>query len=315
MEEKRLRWPLWLGMVFGAVVLFAAGGVAGIFLDRALSPEIGSQAVRAERVVVGAQPGVLILEILPDSPAAEAGLESGDEILAIDGQNVVTADGLVAAVASHKPDDEITLSVRRSTGPGPEPVRVRLSGSPTDSTQAYLGVRIVDGPTPHLMALPPLRRGAIIRRPDLGSVLQHYDRLKDNLYFLPGCPDAGDRSGDVEAPCGLVVAEVVDGSPAETAGLQVGDLILELDGEPVASQAGFVNDIGSREPGDEVRLTVYRERTGDTLDLRARLGQNPSGPGKAYLGVTVPGFFRSIRPGLFRPYGWGHDWIPFERTR
>ncbi|MDQ2941245.1 MAG: trypsin-like peptidase domain-containing protein [Chloroflexota bacterium] len=52
--------------------------------------------------------------ILPDSPAAKAGLQSGDVIVAVDGQKIDEAHDLSLLILPHKPGDTITLSVLRS---------------------------------------------------------------------------------------------------------------------------------------------------------------------------------------------------------
>ncbi len=53
--------------------------------------------------------------ILPDSPAAKAGLQSGDVILAVDGTKVDEAHDLSLLILPHKPGDTITLSVLRGS--------------------------------------------------------------------------------------------------------------------------------------------------------------------------------------------------------
>ena len=49
-----------------------------------------------------------------------------------------------------------------------------------------------------------------------------------------------------------------DDSPAERAGLQLGDIIVELDGEPVSYTPQLQQDIGFRKPGERVQITVAR---------------------------------------------------------
>lgn len=315
-DEKRQRWPIWVGMAIGAVVLFGAGAAAGIFIDRSLTRQARILPVRAERIAAGSQAGVVIVEVAADSPADAAGLEAGDEILAIDKQEVDTTAELVDAIGSHKPGDEVTLNVIRRGRDQAEQVRVTLGADSQDSDQAYLGVRIAEAKRPIAgEGLPLGRGGVILQGPDLGSILKDYDRLKDHLYFLPECPGTRDPSGDAHHHCGLVVAEVVDASPAAEAGLRVGDLILQLDGEPITSRSGFVDDVGSKKPGSVALLRVFRYSEAKTIDLTVRLGEHPDEPGRGYLGVTVPGFFNWIEPRLVQPYRQGPFWIPFERSR
>ena len=60
-----------------------------------------------------AHAGVQVTAIEPDGPAAHAGLRSGDRILAVDGQSVSTAFGLIRAVAEIHPGRSARLTVAR----------------------------------------------------------------------------------------------------------------------------------------------------------------------------------------------------------
>ena len=74
---------------------------------------------------------------------------------------------------------------------------------------------------------------------------------------------------------GAVVAGVTAGSPAENAGLQVGDVITDLSGTAVNSATDLTTALASKKPGDKVTLTVYRGNQKLTVNLT--LGARPAG--------------------------------------
>ena len=73
---------------------------------------------------------------------------------------------------------------------------------------------------------------------------------------------------------GVMVGKLVDGSPAFRAGLEVGDIVTAVDGEPVASAPALARAIGGHEDGDTVVLEVWRdgqmEKISATLEERER---------------------------------------------
>jgi putative serine protease PepD len=60
--------------------------------------------------------GALVGAVTAGSPAAAAGVQTGDVITAVDGQQITGSGGLVAAVAAHSPGQQVTLAVRRGSG-------------------------------------------------------------------------------------------------------------------------------------------------------------------------------------------------------
>jgi S1-C subfamily serine protease len=85
---------------------------------------------------------------------------------------------------------------------------------------------------------------------------------------------------DADADAGVLVVKVEPRSPAASAGITRGDIILAVDGTDVASVADVRAAIAAREPGDKVKVTV---RHGDAeRTLTAELGELG---GRAYLGV------------------------------
>jgi Do/DeqQ family serine protease len=75
---------------------------------------------------------------------------------------------------------------------------------------------------------------------------------------------------DLDAAEGALVAQVVAGSPAEHAGIEVGDVVTELDGEPIADGAELRNRIGLMRVGEEISLTVVRD--GRRREIDAEVG-------------------------------------------
>jgi len=74
---------------------------------------------------------------------------------------------------------------------------------------------------------------------------------------------------DVTADTGVFVTEITPESGAEIAGLELADVILEVDGEPVRVPSDVSTIIRSRQPGDSVRLLV--DRGGEELVIEATL--------------------------------------------
>jgi Do/DeqQ family serine protease len=72
----------------------------------------------------------------------------------------------------------------------------------------------------------------------------------------------------LDRPEGVLIADLFPGAAADRAGLEVGDLILSIDGQPVNDEAGVNYRVGTRRPGDTVQIQVRRDGTLRTLAVR-----------------------------------------------
>ncbi len=75
------------------------------------------------------------------------------------------------------------------------------------------------------------------------------------------------ESFDIDQRQGILVAQVMEGSPAAEAGIKQGDIILELDGDKVEQVAKFRNRISLTRPGTTVKLLVLRDGKKKKLDV------------------------------------------------
>ena len=83
--------------------------------------------------------------------------------------------------------------------------------------------------------------------------------------------DVDDRYQLYGLPQGAAVQSIAENSPAQTAGLQTGDIITHVDGEAIDTGTALVRFIRDSQPGDRMTLTVYRK--GQTLDITVTVSE------------------------------------------
>ncbi|MCS7304666.1 MAG: YidC/Oxa1 family insertase periplasmic-domain containing protein [Thermoguttaceae bacterium] len=130
-----------------------------------------------------------------------------------------------------------------------------------------------DPSSPYRMLVTLTNRGAAVVSVELNS--PRYQDLTDpsGMFY--------DRSGylgrvwldENQAEEGCRVDVVGPGTPAERAGLRVGDIIQTLDDTPIRGPKGLREVLAKTRPGQTIRLNVLRE--GKPLELEARLGPRP----------------------------------------
>lgn len=98
----------------------------------------------------------------------------------------------------------------------------------------------------------------VVRRPRLGVQIQDLTAVDAEAYGL-------------DSVSGAAVFSVQAGTPAERAGFEPGDVIVELDGQPIRTSAELTTSLARRQPGDKVRLTIVRNRK--RRDITVELGQ------------------------------------------
>jgi serine protease Do len=168
-------------------------------------------------------PGVEIRQVSPGSPAALAGLVSGDVIVSINGQPV-------------KDQDDLFLSIGMNLAGTPTRLVVERGLARTKSTvTAILAKYYVPGPV-IASSRPPARGGL---RVDYTSLLSQ----RAPILMLGRGP-----------PAGVIIREVISNSPADKARLQPDKIITAVNGRPVASPADYYREMEKAE--GRANLTV-----------------------------------------------------------
>ncbi len=86
--------------------------------------------------------------------------------------------------------------------------------------------------------------------------------------------DVGEESLGYGMPQGASVQAVVEGSPAEKAGLQTSDIVTQIDGKVISGKSDLKKAVTAAKPGDTMKLTVWRK--GETMELTLTVGEQTS---------------------------------------
>jgi len=198
-----------------------ADGYLGVYLD----------TEREEAVVV---------EVIPNSPAAAAGLRVGDVLLAVGDRATPDRESLVAALESHGPGDTVVLRLRRdgteqavsvTLGKRPAP-----SAPPPAATTTPAAPR--QRPAPQVEVAPV--RPAQPSGPAEGR----------GVYLGIGVRESGDR---------LVIDRVLEDSPASKLDLRVGDALTRLGGQSIRSLEDLDRALAKVQVGARLELELLRE--------------------------------------------------------
>ncbi|HXG23069.1 MAG TPA: Do family serine endopeptidase [Chthonomonadales bacterium] len=198
-------------------------------LPRALTPD--------ERRRYGVpRGGALITSVSADTPAARAGLQVEDVVLRFDGQPVKDDIHFRELVATTPPGKTVEIVVRR------------------DNREQTLRATLDSAPDLLARTEPPAA----------GE-----DGGKLGVRVEPITPEAAKKYNLGNLNTGVVVVEVLPGSPADEVGLQPGDAILRANRRPIKSAEELANLVKSLQSGDSVALVVQRGK--DRILLTPRI--------------------------------------------
>ncbi len=237
------------------------------------------------RPVGEAESSTVVGYVVEKSPAAEAGVQVGDKILAVDGHAVTRFSGMgsdsVMWRIVRSEGATIDLSLERDGKPlslYPKAVIPEKSHWWNRKSLRQIGIApfvsaVVAQVTPGgAAAAAGLQPGDIITAVNGEKLRSGPEGIYDFAEKHPDMPIklTVQRNGaDVELnfdPSGVGVVSAEQGSPAALAGLKKGDMILSMDGKNIPVVASLIDYVGSR---DGVPVTLRVRRDGQDLEVKA----------------------------------------------
>ena len=172
--------------------------------------------------------GTIVGQVTPNSPASRAGLENGDVIEQLNGQKILNSSALQMAIADVTPGTRVELGVLRNGHP--QNMNLTVGEYHGDGQQASNA----EGDN---------------AAPGQGGKL--------GLAMADLTPDVRQQLEVPEGVKGAAIESVRPGSPAEDAGLQPGDVIVQVNRHPVDSASQAVAGVHAVPSGQDVLLLVW----------------------------------------------------------
>ncbi|MCG2579314.1 MAG: DegQ family serine endoprotease [Marinobacter sp.] len=257
--------------------------------------------------LVGTDPrsdmAVLKIENGDDLPVVKIGrsrnLEVGEWVLAIGspfGFDYTVTAGIVSALGRSLPTEnyvpfiqtDVAINPGNSGGPlfNLDGEVVGINSQIYTRSGGFMGVSFAIPIDDAMNVFNQIRDKGFVARGWLGVLIQEVNR------------DLAESFG-LKRPRGALIAEVMSGSPAEDAGLEAGDIVLEYDGDSVELSSDLPPMVGRTAVGETATLKVLRE--GREMELEVEIGKLPEqgneqavapgsdqgGPSSAPLGLAV----------------------------
>jgi serine protease Do len=195
---------------------------------------IGVQFQAAESSAVGrvygfANGGVIVGLVVPNGPAAKAGVQPQDIIVSVDGVQIKNGDELIAIVSAKHPGSTVKLGILRAKK------NITLDVGITERSKLYANLNSGGGDESNGPDVPDVGQSK------LGITVQPTSEATANHLHITG---------------GVAVTGVKPGSFADTIGLFQGAVIVEINRKPVTDAGSYRAIVTALKPGEDVVFVV-----------------------------------------------------------
>ncbi len=217
---------------------------------------------KAKDLKLPAERGAVVGKVLPDSPAAKAGLKQNDVITEINGQRVEGTAQFRRMIHEIPAGRSVQLTVWRDG-------RSQAITATLGKSEARRGSAILSAPGNFAFRMPNI--------PEMPEIAGLGD-LNNFVVMAPGQTRLGINAEDLQgdfgnyfaAPDGegVLVREVFPDSAAATAGLKAGDVITSVGGERIRTTSELRDKLSSGKDAKSLSLGVLRNRNSLTLSVQ-----------------------------------------------
>jgi len=262
------------------------------FVFEGSARDVAYMGVQLEEETEHPEGGARVSEVVHDSPAEKAGLQAGDIIVVFDGQTIRGPVGLTKQIHERKPGDTVRVDVLRDGKVKTLEVELadRFAGRGRRGyTVAPFGEMNFVTPEMEKELQEKIERSLEhLEHVELRDFFESRDCEEDedcedlrnfNFQFrwggkpqlgvqlIEATPELKEHLGSSDGT-GVLVSKVMRGLPAEHAGVQVGDLIVRVAGDPVEDVSDLRRALSDR-AGETFAIEVVRN--GKSLDLDVTL--------------------------------------------
>jgi serine protease Do len=222
-------------------------GVSLQSIDEDLAPALG----------IPKSSGELVRTVVPNGPAAHAGLQQGDVSVKVNGQQVTSDQTVSYLIANQKVGSKIPIEIIRNPGtPNAKHGTVYVTPADRPTNEALNKIAGGDSGTQG-----PTGPGAVVSQKALG------------LSLAPLTPDLARAANLPAGARGVIITGVDPNSDASDQGLQRGDLIMSVNNQPVTSPAQVIAGVdAARRAGRTSALLLVKRGNSPELYIAVSIG-------------------------------------------
>ncbi len=247
---------------------------------------------------LGIEHGVVVKEVIEDSPAEKAGIKKGDIIYKIDDEEIEDVDDLRDYVGEKEEGDTVTIFIKRKG----KDINVKAI--------------LEEEEYPEFPELPEFPFDLF---KEFFDIFKHkhfrgFEKVEEEVAYLGvkvrELDDALKTCLGVDK--GVLVEDVVVGSPADEAGIKIGDIIQKINDKEINSENDLEEAIKDK-AGKKVKILIIRR--GKKKEIKVKIGKRkqykyryeikiePEKEEKGYLGVWLKDLDDALKSALDIDYG------------
>ncbi len=221
--------------------------------------------------------GLKVTRVLDGTPAQKSGVQEGDIIVSLDNVTVNTQSALIAQRDKHQQGEAFTLAIQRDG----KDMNINARFNSCTAEEQAESKKMAEKNADCMARMGDQMKALEEKMAELGTSMESIQRPILGIY--PGDENPAER--------GVVVGSVISGKGAAAAGLQEGDVIVNVGGKAINGEGGIGRALSGHKAGDQVNVVYLRngqtQQTNVTLSTDRTFARTmvERDPCKVFIGV------------------------------